>query len=136
MRGRVDHAQQVLISLLLHPLINRPGHGRRGRIAPGRVTKDECIIKLYLLHQIASLPIIAFVLTRKTDNHIGREGNARARPANALDQIPIFPGGVRTMHGLKNAVRSRLERKMNVFGQLRELGQRLDKVIAKSNRVR
>ena len=40
------------------------------------------------------------------------------------------------MHRFQNPVRTRLEREMNVLGDFRQIGERLDQIVAKSDRMR
>jgi hypothetical protein len=100
MRGRVDDGEQILIALLFHQFIDLSGHRRRGRVAPGRVAKDEGVIELNFFHQRAGLCVIAFVFTGKADDDVGRNCHFIARLADAIDQQPIHPGSIRTMHRL------------------------------------
>src|SRR5205085_3099307 len=72
----------------------------------------------------------------KTDDHVCGDGDFFSCFSNSPHERTIFVGGVRAMHRFQNAVRAGLDRKMNVFRQLRQFSQRSQQIVPKSDRVR
>ena len=106
-RRRIDNAQQVLIALLFHALVDLR-HRRGRRVAANGIAEDERVIELDLLDQIARPPVIVFLFAGKTDDHIGRDCDFVTRLPDAIDQRAIFLGGVGPMHRLQDAIRARI----------------------------
>src|SRR5215467_10371589 len=113
----VHDLEQVLIALVFDGFFDLIWHVRGGSTAPGRIAKDKRIIKLDLFSQVSCLAVIILRFAGKTDDNVGRDRNAVARPPDSPDQIDVFLCGVWSAHGFENLVRTGLRWQMNVLGE-------------------
>jgi hypothetical protein len=116
----VDDFEQFLIPRLLQFLGDLLPHRGGGGVLAGRVAEDEGIVERDGLAEVAGLVEILVGLAGEADDDVGGDRHARTGLADALGEFLKFPGCVATAHDFQDAVRTALERKVDV---LDELGQ-------------
>src|SRR6476469_9506862 len=71
-RSSVDYLEQILIARFLHPLFDLILHFSCRCFAARRVAKNERVVELNSLHQLARFFVILIRFARETDDHVGR----------------------------------------------------------------
>ncbi len=78
------------------------------------------------LHRVAEIGI---GLAGEADDEIGGKGEHGLRRAQAIDDAQIIVAGVTPVHGVENAVRSRLHRQMQLRHQFGQVAMRGDEAV-------
>ena len=88
------------------------------------------------MDKIARPLVIVFRLAGESYDNVGRDCDTVARLPDASDKIDIFFRGIGAVHRFEDSVGARLQRQMNVLSQFRQTRDRINQVVAKTNRVR
>ena len=131
----IDHVEQALVALLLDGFGQLAGHVRGGGVAAGGVAEDEGVVEADAFDGLEGGEEILFGFAREADDDVGGDGQARAGGLHALadfDEAGVFVGSA---HFPQDAVRTALEREMDVGAELGQAGEGLDEVLAVADGV-
>src|SRR3989475_10738572 len=79
-----------------------------------------------LLEHVERLLEIRLSLAREPHDQVRRERHLRHRVADLTHELEVALARVAAVHALENAVRTRLEREVEVLAHLRHVAQRAD----------
>lgn len=134
----IDQGEQVLIAGFFDLLGDLNGFIHLGGgCAPALgVAEDKGVLELQSIKQCAGFLVVRFGLARKTNDDIGGDGDARAHGADALDKVGELRCGVGAVHALEDFIATTLNRKMDVFGELGQVGEGFDEILFIANGMR
>ena len=125
----VDQLLQFAQAFGFHVFGNLVVHVGGRRAGARRIFERERGGKADLVDQLHGVAEIGIGFAGEADDEIRGEGEQRLRRAQALDDAQIIVAGVSPVHGVENAIRSRLHRQMQLRHQFGQIAMRGDQAV-------
>ena len=135
-RDRFLERDEALEPLLDDGLVELSVHLGSTGPGPRRVLERVRLVEPRPPNHIERAPEVLLGLAGEPHDDVGAHGDVRDRGADPFEPAEVSLAPVRTLHRLQHAVRSRLEREVDVFAHLVALGHRVDHVGREVVRVR